>query len=306
VVDCIIIGSGPAGIAASIYANRYNIDFVLIDKDPITGGKATIPHLIENLIGFPDGISGYDFSVRLSDQLSKSNIKLVNFNCTAIIKEGDSYTIESTDKKKLETKSLIIAAGTNEKELGIKGEIEFKGKGVSYCATCDAPFFKNKIVSVIGGGDTSLTESLYLSEFAQKVYIIYRRENLRGAEILQERIKKRENIDIIFNSIPIEIIGKDYVKSIAVKNVLTEKDTLIDNDGIFIFAGYTPNTNLVRDLVKLDNDGYILTDEDMKTSKTGIYAAGDIRNKNLRQIVTAISDGAIAAHSIRKYLKENI
>lgn len=303
--DCIIVGSGPAGIAASIYAKRYNLDLFLTDKNSLPGGKTTIPHSIENIIGFPGGISGYELSERLSNQLNNLEIKVNNIDFKILNHDGLNFTLETSDSKKYSSRTVIIATGTDEKELGIKGEKEYKGKGVSYCATCDAPFFKNKIVSVIGGGDTSLSESLYLSEFARKVVIIYRRENLRGAEILQNRIKQKKNIEIVLNSTPFEVNGDEFVKEIRLKNLLTNAESSLDVDGVFIFAGYKPNNSLVVNLVKLDNDGYIMTDESMSTGIEGLYAAGDIRSKSLRQIVTAISDGAIAAHSIRNFLKES-
>lgn len=303
-LDCLIIGAGPAGITAAVYARRYNLNFSIVEENSLPGGKATLPHRVENYIGFPDGIAGYEISERLNTHLKNLNIELKIKSCKKIAFEEDLFRVFLSENEEILTKSLIIATGTKEKELGIPGEEKFKGRGVSYCATCDAPFFKGKNVAVIGGGDTALSEALYISEFAENVIVIHRREELRGAEILQNRIKRNEKIKLYFNSIPIEIYGSEYLEGLKIKNKLTEEKSLIPVSGVFIFAGYIPNTLILDGLVELNEDGYVITDENMATNKKGIFAAGDVRVKSLRQIVTAISDGAIAAHSVRNYIKE--
>jgi thioredoxin reductase (NADPH) len=303
ILDCVIIGAGPAGVSASVYAKRYNLDFVIIEKDSLPGGKASIPHMVENYIGFPDGIQGYAISERFEKHLKNLNVTVKNYCCEEIIKNDNYFEIVCSSRESLLTKTIIVATGTKDKELGIPGEIKFKGKGVSYCATCDAPFYKGKSVAVIGGGDTALSESIYLSEFASEVFLIHRRENFRGAELLQERVKNNNKIKLILNSIPVEIEGNEFVNGLKIKNTLSNDISLLPVQGVFIFAGSIPNTSFIQKLVNLDSNGYIITDEFMETSENGIFAAGDVRAKLLRQIVTAISDGAIAVYSIRNYLK---
>lgn len=304
ILDCVIIGAGPAGVSAGVYAKRYNLDFVLVEKNSLPGGNASISHIIENYIGFPDGISGYEISEIFTKHLEKLEIIVNSKSCERIIKENGYFKVSCGSNDVLLTKTAIIAAGTKEKEIGIPGEENFKGRGVSYCATCDAPFYRSKSVAVIGGGDTALTESIYLSEFADEIFLIHRRENLRGADLLQEKVKSNKKIKLYLNSIPLTIEGDEFVKSLKIKNLLSGETMVIPIQGVFIFAGLIPNTKFVQGLVNLDNDGYIITDENMRTSEKGIFAAGDVRVKGLRQIVTAISDGAIAAHSARNYLKE--
>ena len=303
ILDCVIIGAGPAGVSASVYAKRYNLDFVIIEKDSLPGGKASIPHMVENYIGFPDGIQGYEISERFEKHLKNLNVTVKNYCCEEIVKNNNYFKIVCSSQESLLTKTIIVATGTKDKELGINGEVKFKGKGVSYCATCDAPFYRGKSVAVIGGGDTALSESIYLSEFANEVFLIHRRENFRGAELLQERVKNIDKIKIILNSIPIEIEGNEFVNGLKIKNTLSNDISLLPVQGVFIFVGSIPNTNFIQKLVNLDSNGYITTDEFMETSEKGIFAAGDVRSKLLRQIVTAISDGAIAVYSIRNYLR---
>ena len=303
ILDCVIIGAGPAGVSASVYAKRYNLDFVIIEKDSLPGGKASIPHMVENYIGFPDGIQGYEISERFEKHLKNHNVTVKNYCCEEIVKNNNYFKIVCSSQKSFLTKTIIVATGTKDKELEIPGEVTFKGRGVSYCATCDAPFYRGKSVAVIGGGDTALSESIYLSEFASEVFLIHRRENFRGAELLQERVKNIDKIKIILNSIPIEIEGNEFVNGLKIKNTLSNDISLLPVQGVFIFVGSIPNTNFIQKLVNLDSNGYITTDEFMETSEKGIFAAGDVRAKLLRQIVTAISDGAIAVYSIRNYLR---
>lgn len=303
-LDCLISGAGPAGVAASVYAKRYNLSFYLIDENALPGGRAGIPFLIENYIGFPDGISGYEVSDRLNAHLKKLNIDLHNYSLKKITKKDNHFSVLLSNEEEIFTKTLIIATGTKERELNIPGEKKFVGRGVSYCATCDAPFFKGKDVAVIGGGDSALSEALHISEFARSVVIIHRREELRGAEILQDRVKRNDKIRIYFNVIPVEVFGSQNLEGLKIRNKSTDEELLIPLQGVFIFAGYIPNTTFLKGFVDLTEDGYVITDENMKTSNKGIFAAGDVRSKSLKQIVTALSDGAIAANSVRNFIKE--
>jgi len=301
--DTIIIGAGPAGISASVYAKRYNLDFLLMEKNYISGGKILYPHWIENYIGFPKGISGSSLTDLFTEHLDILGIKKINAECVQIKKFGSYFEVQDQKMNIYQTKTIILARGTIERSLDIPGEEKFRGKGVSSCATCDAPFFKGKTIATIGGGDSALSETIYLSEYAGLVYLIHRRDTLRGAEILGAQISSNPKIKPYLGYVALEIIGDDFVEEITVQNILTKAETKLKVDGIFIFAGYEPKTDFIIDSVQLDDKGFIITNEDMQTSIPGLFAAGDIRSKHLRQIITAVSDGAIAAQSIREIIK---
>lgn len=301
--DTIIIGSGPAGISASVYAKRYNLDFFVMEKNYIAGGKILYPHWIENYIGFPKGISGSSLADLFVEHEDLLGVKKIIAECVRIKKFGSYF--ETIDQKKniYQSKTIILAQGTVERTLDIPGEEKYRGKGVSYCATCDAPFFKKKTIATIGGGDSALSETIYLSEFADLVYLIHRRDTLRGAEMLADQISNNQKIKTFLGYEPIEINGDDFVQNIIIRNNITKEETSLTVDGIFIFAGYEPKTDFIIDTILLDDKGFIITNEEMQTSVPGLYAAGDIRSKPLRQIITAVSDGAVAAHSIRELIK---
>lgn len=271
-------------------------------------GQAVSADNIENYPGFPEGISGVQIIRNLKVQAEKFGLKIisgevVSVNYTDLSAEQAGKKIEVTaDDKTYPAFSLIIATGAKPKQLGIPGEKEFTGRGVSYCATCDAPLYKNKIVAVIGGGDTAIEESLFLTKFADKVLVIHRRDKLRATKILQERAAANKKIDFIWNSRLVEIKGAQKVESILTEDILTSVKTEIKCGGVFMFVGYTPNTGYLKNILKLDESGYTLADDEMKTDKAGIFAAGDCRKKLLKQVITACSDGAIAAFSAEKYI----
>ncbi|MDD5687644.1 MAG: thioredoxin-disulfide reductase [Elusimicrobia bacterium] len=299
--DVIIIGGGPAGLTAGIYASRARLKTLLIDNYGVDG-QAVITNLIENYPGFPEGINGAGLVLKLKTQAEKFGLEVV---CSEVIsiKLVDHHIEIKTEDKVYNTLSLIVASGAKPKLLGIYGEVEFKGNGVSYCATCDAAFFKNKVVAVIGGGDTAVEEALFLTKFASTVFIVHRRDSLRATKIIQERALANKKIKFLWNSKVIKIEGTKKVEGILIENVRTLERENVTCDGVFIFVGYNPNTNLLKDIVKLDESGYIITDEEMKTSIDSVFASGDCRKKSLKQIVTACSDGAIAAISAEKYLE---
>ena len=300
IYDVIIIGGGPAGLTAGIYSARARLKSLLIDNYGIFG-QAVSTALIENYPGFPDGISGVQLVLNFKSQAEKFGLEIIADAVISINYTEKNIEVK-TDGKTYSALSLIIATGAKPKQLDIPGEKEFMGRGVSYCATCDAALYKNKTVAVIGGGDTAIEESLFLTKFADNVLVIHRRDKLRATKILQERALSNKKINFIWNSQITGIAGKNKVENITVENIQTSQNSRINCDGVFMFVGYNPNTEYIKNILKLDENGYTITDEEMKTDKAGIFAAGDCRKKLLKQVITACSDGAIAAFSAEKYL----
>ena len=304
--DVVIIGQGPAGLTAAIYASRARLKTLVVGsfKPP---SQAAITGDIENYPGFPETISGFDLMERLKKQAKEFSAEFKTSDA-ANIKETESegkkaWQIELANESII-TLSVIIATGASPKKLGISGEDKLRGKGVSYCAVCDGALFKEKHVAVIGGGDTAVEEALFLAKFAKKVTLIHRKDRLRATKILQERALANKKIEFIWNSVVNEILGETSVKALKLKNLKDKKESEFPCDGAFIFVGYTPNTGFLKDLLKTDREGYIIADDDMKTSKMGIFVCGDARKKLLRQVVTACGDGATAAFSARLYVEE--
>ncbi len=301
--DVVIIGGGPAGLTAGIYAARAKLKTLLIERG-MTGGLAATTELIENYPGFSDGIGGPELMSRMEAQARRFGLEILNSNVETLQKENLSFIIKTEDTELL-TRTVIIATGAQPQRLNVKGEETFHGRGVSYCATCDGAFFKDKHVAVVGGGDAAVEEAMFLTRFAQKVFIIHRRGELRATKIVQERARQNPRIEFIWHSIVEEITGNETVNGVRIKDVRTGQARDLAVDGVFIYIGYIPNSSLVKELVKLDEQGYIITDTNMQTSCPGIFAAGDVRQKSLRQVVTAVADGAIAAVSAEKYLERN-
>ncbi|MBW1615547.1 MAG: thioredoxin-disulfide reductase [Deltaproteobacteria bacterium] len=299
--DLVIIGGGPAGLTAGIYAMRAKLNCLLIEKT-VTGGSALITDWIENYPGFPDGISGYDLTDRFTKQAKHFGLKIENKAAKELWLDDGLKKI-STDKGIITAASVIVATGTSPKKLGIEGEKSFYGKGVSACATCDGPFFKNKVVAAIGGGDSAVQESLFLTKFVKKVLLIHRRDSLRATKILQERAFKNDKIEILWDTIPKKIFGKDSVETLTVQNLKTEEIKDLSIDGCFVFAGTNPNNDFLVDTVKKNENGFIYTDKNMETSVKGLFCVGDARQTPLRQIVTAAGDAAIAVIGAEKYIE---
>ena len=299
VYDVIIIGGGPAGLSAAIYSSRSGLKTLLIEREMI-GGHLIITDFIENYPGFDKGVNGFDLSLKLQTQAETFGAEIIS----AEIKNVSDGLIKKiiTEESEYQAKALIIAAGTSIRKLDIDGEFELTGKGVSYCAVCDAPLFKGKDTAVIGGGDSALQEAIYLSKFAKSVKIIHRRDTFRASKNLQYKALNTSNISVIYDSVPLEIKGLERVEKLIISNVKTQKKEELELSAVFVFIGLIPNTALFS-FLKLDESGYILTDENMQTSSKGIFACGDIRQKNLRQIITAASDGAIAAIEAEKFLQ---
>lgn len=300
--DVTIIGGGPAGLAAGIYASRAALKTLLIEKG-MPGGLAASTDSIENYPGFAEGISGPELMMQMDAQARRFGLEVISENVEGIKPMEDHFVINTEDIE-INTKTIILATGAQPRKLKIAGEEEYTGRGVSWCATCDGAFFKDKVVAVVGGGDAAVEEAIYLTKFATKVHIIHRRDELRATKILQERAKENGKIEFQWNSVVEKIAGDTTVKEITLKNVQNGQTEDLKVDGIFIYVGTKPVSEIVSKLIDLDERGYIITDEDMHTSRPGIFAAGDIRQKTLRQVVTAVADGAIAAVSAEKYIEE--
>ncbi|MFX4260666.1 thioredoxin-disulfide reductase [Pelotomaculum propionicicum] len=302
--DLVIIGGGPAGLSAGIYAARASIDTVLLERG-VPGGLVISTHLIENYPGFSEGISGPDLMIQMENQARRFGVDISSANVQRIEIDERKFTL-LTDHGGIETGAIILATGVQPQLLGVKGEKELIGRGVSYCATCDGAFFRGKKVAVVGGGDAAVEEAIFLTRFAEKVYIIHRRGELRATKIVQHRAFQNPKIEFIWHGVVDQILGTNSVEGINVRDVRDNSKSLLAVDGVFIYIGSTPNSFLLKEHVKTDDKGYIITDENMLTSQKGIYAAGDVRQKLLRQVVTAVADGAIAAVAAEKYLAEII
>ncbi len=299
--DLIIIGAGPAGLTAGLYAARARLRTILLERFS-PGGQILTTDWVENYPGFPDGISGFELVDRMKRQTEKFGLEIRNQEVVRLKLTPEKKTLV-TDKGKLETKSLILAIGATPQKLGVEGEDLLTGKGVSYCATCDGPFYRDQEVAVIGGGDTAVEEALFLTRFAGRVYIIHRRDELRATKLLRERALAEEKIELVWDTIPMRIIGEAGVEGIDLKNVKTGQESRLSVQGVFIFIGYNPNSELVKGQLELDRLGFVVTNNDMETSVAGVFAAGDIRSKVLRQVSTAVGEGATAAFAAEKYIE---
>lgn len=301
--DLVIIGGGPAGLAAGLYAARARLKVVLLEKTA-PGGQVLITDWIENYPGFPEGLSGFDLIQKLAEQVKNVELKIITdevlfVDCSKRVKK-----VQLKDRFIL-THTVIIATGAAPSRLGVPGEEKFIGKGVSFCGTCDGPFYKEQTVAAVGGGDTAVKESIFLTRFAKKVYLIHRRDQLRAESILQERAFANKKIEFVWDSVVSQISGSDCVEKIAVKNVNTGETREFEVNGCFIWVGIHPNTKFLRDQVKLDSSGFVITNTNMETSVPGVFAAGDVRNTPLRQVVTAVGDAAIAAFSSQHYVESH-
>lgn len=301
VYDVAVIGAGPAGLTAALYAARARLSTVVVEK-MFPGGQAALTDIIENYPGFTEGISGIQLADAIKRQAERFGAEFTNGDVERIEKNDDLFTVFLKGES-IKAKTVILAAGAQPRKLGVKGEKEFTGRGISYCATCDGAFYKDKPIAVVGGGDTAIQEALYLTRFASEIYVIHRRDQLRATKVLQERAFKNEKIKFVWDSVVKEIKGEGTVDEVVVENVKTGKLDSLRVDGIFIAIGHIPNTDFVKDLVQLNEQGYVITDAYMATNVPGIFAAGDMRQKDLRQVVTAVSDGAIAAVEAGKYLE---
>ncbi len=300
--DLVIIGSGPAGLTAAIYAARARLNVLLLEK-AAPGGQILVTDWIENFPGFPEGISGADLVMRMTDQVRRFGVEIESNEVLSLDFSEDMKTLTLNDRT-ISARAVIIATGASPQKLGVPGEDEFYGKGVSACATCDAPFYKDRVVAAVGGGDTAVQESIFLTRFVNKLFLIHRRDELRATRILQERAIENDKIEIIWDSVLTAVNGSaSGVESISIKNVKTGEVTDISVDGCFIWVGISPNTGFVKEAVKVDKGGFIVANAKMETSVPGVYAAGDVRNTPLRQVATAVGDSAIAAFEAANYIE---
>ena len=301
--DVIIIGGGPAGLSAGIYTARSMRNTLLIEKD-IIGGNIVNATMVENYPGFPDGISGYDLTQLMYTQATKFGMETVMTEITGLQDDGKLKMVK-TGEGVFSSRAVIIAGGSLRQKLGVPGEKEFTGRGVSYCATCDAAFFTDQPVAVVGGGNAAIQEAIHLTRFASSVNVIHRRAKLRATRIEQERAKAEPRIKFIWNSVVSAVEGGDTVERLKLRNTLDSKESILDVKGVFVAIGFSPNTAYLKGIVPLDEGGYVIVDKNMATGMPGIFAAGDIRSGSVRQVVTACGDGATAAISTEKYLEQN-
>ena len=301
--EVIIIGGGPAGLTAGLYTSRAGLKTLLIERG-IFGGQIVNAMQVDNYPGFPEGISGFELASLMHEQAIKYGLETINATVTAI-KPGGNYSIITNDGN-FEAEAVIIAAGSEYRKLEVPGEEELLGRGVSYCATCDGFLFRDLDVAVVGGGDTAITDALELSEHASKVYIIHRRDQLRAGQILQQQALARPKLEPVWNTVVEEIIGENKVIGLIIRNVKTGEITKLEVAGVFVAIGLEPNSQCFADIVEQDETGHIKTNELMSTSAPGIFAVGDIRKNSPRQVAGAVGDGATAALSAFKYLREKI
>lgn len=301
--EVVVVGGGPAGLTAGIYLMRAGIDAILVEQGVLGGTPMKYEH-VENYPGFPEGIASRELMERMTLQAKRFGLVIKEFcQVSGITVQGGRFTTH-TGEGSIESLGVIVAAGTQSVRIDIPGEAEFMGRGVSNCATCDGMFFRNLDVAVIGGGDAAIQEGLTLANLARKVYVIHRRETLRAQKIIQDRAFKNPKMEFLWNKVPTEIEGKEQVESIKLRDTKTGQASQIKVDGVFVYVGSRPNTSFLGDLVDMDEAGFIRTDENLLTRTKGLYVAGDARRKSLRQISTAVGDGALAAVNLERHILE--
>lgn len=299
--DLIIIGSGPAGLSAAVYGKRAGLNLLVLERNPMSGGQVLNTYEVDNYLGIP-GINGFDMGMQFRGHADKLGVEFRETSALSVRDQGEIKVV-TTEDGSLETRTVILAAGAQHARLGVPGEEAISGRGVSYCATCDGAFFRGQTVAVVGGGDVALEDAAYLSRMCEKVYLIHRRDELRGAYILQKQLESLSNVEILYSHVVEEITGENAVESLRIRNLKTEETCSLSVSGVFVAVGIRPSTELVRDLADCDEGGYVLAGEDCASSVPGLFAAGDVRKKPLRQIATAVADGANAAISAANYCK---
>lgn len=293
--DLIIIGSGPAGLSAAVYGKRAGLHLMVLEKNPMSGGQVLNTYEVDNYLGLP-GMDGFDMGTKFREHADKLDVEFREAAALSLEDRG-GHKLVRTDQGELEAKTVILATGAVHALLGVPGEERLSGKGVSYCATCDGAFFRGRTVAVVGGGDVALEDAIYLARSCEKVYLVHRRDELRGAMVLQQELKALPNVEILYSHVVEEIMGEEAVEAVTLKDRKTEKSFRLPVAGVFVAVGIRPQTELVQGLAACDESGYVLAGEDCATDVRGLFAAGDVRRKPLRQIVTAVADGANAAVS---------
>lgn len=303
IYDMIIVGGGPAGYSAALYASRAGLDTLVIEKAG-SGGQMALTDIIENYPGFDEGVDGFTLGMKMQAGAEKFGAVTEYGEVVKAVLDQEIKTVE-TEYATYKSKTVVIATGANPRKLGIEGEDTLLGRGVHYCAHCDGRFYTGKTVAVVGGGNSAVSDALYLSKLAKKVYLIHRRDSLRATKIYHEPLMKAENVEFVWNSQVDGLVSQGKLEAINVKNVQTDKIERIDLDAVFVSIGREPVTQMFADVLELDKNGYIAADETTQTSLNGVYAVGDVRTKALRQVVTAVSDGAVAVHYAQEYLSLN-
>ena len=298
--DLIIIGAGPAGLSAAIYGKRAGYDVLVVDESGMGGGQVLTTYVVDNYPGLP-GISGFELGDRMKKHAEETGAEFIAANVEMIEKVEEKFVVKS-DEGDFEAKAVVVATGAKHRKLMIPGEEELLGMGVSYCATCDGAFFRNRTVVVVGGGDVALEDALFLARACSKVYLVHRRDSFRGAQILVDKVKETENIEIIYNAKVVGIQGEDQVESVKLEYTDGKASQVISTNGVFIAVGMQPVTNTISNLVEMSPEGYVVANESGETSLKGLFVAGDLRTKRLRQIITAAADGANVITSVSEYL----
>ena len=301
IYDLVILGSGPAGLGASIYAQRAELKTLVIEKEMVSGGQVLNTWEVDNYPGFP-GVTGFELSRQFREHANKLGARVVQDEVVQVELSGNVKKVVC-EEETYEARCVILASGAHHRTLEVPGEEELRGAGVSYCATCDGAFFRGRTVAVVGGGDAALEDAIFLARMCEKVYIVHRRDKLRGAKRLQERLQALENIEFVWNSETVAIEGKAQVEALRLRQTKTGEEKRLDVDGVFIAVGIAPESELYAGQLELDEQGYIRADESGQTSVPGVFAAGDVRTKALRQILTAASDGANCVASAERYLQ---
>lgn len=301
--DLIIIGSGPAGLSAAVYGRRAGLNLLVIEEKPMSGGQVLNTYEVDNYLGMP-GMNGFDMGMKFKEHADLAGAEYKTAVVTGIEDKGEIKVVMTADGTSYEAKTLILATGAEHAKLGVPGETEYKGKGVSYCATCDGAFFKGRNVAVVGGGDVAVEDAIYLSRMCGKVYLIHRRDKLRAARGLQEKMLNCDNVEVLWNRTVEHINGSDLVEGVKLHHIIEQSGEELAVDGVFIAVGMKPNTEAFRENVPCDEQGYVIAGEDCVTKTPGVFAAGDIRTKQVRQIITAAADGACAVASVERYLNE--
>jgi thioredoxin reductase (NADPH) len=300
VENVIIIGSGPAGLTAAIYAARANLKPLVFTGNEI-GGQVSITNEVENYPGFPEGLTGPELVEKFQKQAERFGARIEYAEVTEVDFEVQPFRVKTYDNE-YQAKAIVIATGASPRKLGVPGEAEFTGRGVSYCATCDGFFFRDKEIAVVGGGDSALEESVFLTKFASRVRIIHRRDELRAGYTLQERAKRNQKIEFVWDTVVTEINGNGAVESVQIKNVKTGEASALKADGVFIYIGHYPNSHLFKDKLEMDEHGYLITDRNTRTSVPGVFAAGEIADPVFRQVVSSAGEGCKAAIQVERYL----
>lgn len=299
--DLVIIGAGPAGLSAALYGARAGMDFIVIESNYMAGGQVLNTYEVDNYLGM-SGVNGFDMGMQFKEHVEKLGVEIKSALAESVEKVDGHFVIH-TSEGDVACKTVLLATGAVNRKLDIPGEDRLRGRGMGYCATCDGAFYRGKVTAVIGGSYQAVEDAIYLSALCEKVYLIHRRDELRAGAVLERQLKSLPNVEIVWNSIPLEILGTEVVEGITLQNVITREEDTLAVDGVFVAVGTKPSTQLAEGLVEMDGQGYILADETGATSLAGFFAAGDIRTKQLRQIVTAVADGANAVTSVAMYLK---